>query len=268
MKRRTVKDLSITFDVFINEGGVGAALFFVLVELIIVNTQNLYYVFGIGSSLNVILALIGAIGYSLVTTVVIRKNVNIRLKIMFPLFDVFLIFIGMNIKVFDNIFDNPLRFAVTVFFSLFTGAIILALGLINYKEHESDADALRKEFELVSASQNYYKSMFEDIEEKNKLMFESNVNIETKLEAVESAYMKMKSNLELTKTDNEKLKSENSSLKSKFEQTESEFKRVNGIMDGYKKHFFITEKSRILKKKPDNRTADEVEILRHAESYT
>lgn len=210
----TIKDAAIKFDVFIRDGGVGSSMFFVLIMLIIVNTHSLHFLFGDGV-LNWVFAIFSAIGFSIATTSVIRKPVAAWMKYLFPLFDVFLVFLGFNL-LNESI---PVHFIMTLLFSAFTGAILIGLGTINYTEN------------------------FKSEEEKDML---------SELASQQSVIDRLQSEKE---TDKARL----NSAKARLTEVETE-------MNKYKKIYLLAEKSRILKKKPENRTESELRILQELET--
>lgn len=84
----------------------------------------------------------------------------------------------------------------------------------------------------------------------------------------------LKSNLNDSESDIENkvtvidsYKSEISDLKSQVELKKSEIKKKETIIDSFQDHYFKAEKSRILKKKEDNRTPEENQLLEQAEEY-
>ena len=141
-----MKKLSLKFDQFIKEAGIGASLFFVLILLIFVNAHSLNYLLD-----NWIFSVIGGIGFSLATTSVIRRPVSNWMKWSLPLFDTLLVFIGFNI-------GKEYEFILTVLFSLFTGIILISLGTINFKENDeiglqSKLNILNSKFKLLEDRQ-------------------------------------------------------------------------------------------------------------------
>jgi hypothetical protein len=204
-----IKEASIKFDIFIRDGGVGASLFFLLIMLIIVNTHSLHFLFGDGV-LNWLFSIISAIGFSFATISVLRKPVSAWMKYTFPLFDGTLVYLGFNIL--DGM---PVKPIMIVLFSLFTVAIFLGLGFINFHEN-SKLDAEKD----MQAEVNSLKLTLKRLESK--------INSDT---------------------------SEINSLKDTLN-------KVNAEMESYKKVYYLAERSRILKKKPENRTKEEIEILK------
>lgn len=203
-----IRVAAIKFDIFIRDGGIGASLFFILLILIIVNAHSLHFLFGDGV-LNWIFSVIGAIGFSVATTAVIRKPVASWMKWVFPLFDTVLVYLGFNI-----LEGAPVRFIMIVVFALFTGAILISLGTINFIENSKlDTDKV-------------LKSEAESLKTTVK-------RLEASLESERARQLSVKASLNDVLTE----------------------------MEIYKKVFYLTEKSRILKKKPENRTNFECDIL-------
>ncbi len=307
-----IKDISITFDEFVNEGGVGAAMFFVLLELIAVNTSSLWYVFGSGWY-NAIWAILGALGFSLVTTVVIRKKVPLWLKFSFPVFDMMLVFTGMNITHWGHLLDNPLRLVVTIIFALFTGAVLMALGMINYEEQhnkvsiasikqelraaktevvgieeenaelhsdlessfqasselqgdydviEEENNVLRSKFEIVSVENSNFKREIGDVRSRIELEKESLATLKTDYDKILSALKEYESQMLLLKVSLDKKESKIESMTNEAQQHKARI----ADMESYETYYLRSEKSRILKKKEDNRTADERKVLAKAEA--
>jgi hypothetical protein len=125
-------------DRVFNRIGIGLALFFMVSELSYVNAKSLLYLVQESGSVDRFFAITGSLAFSMVTIVVMRKSTERWIKIVFPLFDVALVFCGFNLKFADAIIegsDNPVRFWLTVFMASFTGFITYSLGIINYNEH-------------------------------------------------------------------------------------------------------------------------------------
>lgn len=132
-------------DRILSRAGVGLALLFMVLELTYVNAKSLHFmVQGLGV-VDSLFGVIGSLAYSMVTVLVMRLGKRKWLKVAFPLFDVALVLCGFNLQHADNLLDNPVRFALSVFLALFTGLITYALGQINAQQHEgqSNADAER-----------------------------------------------------------------------------------------------------------------------------
>lgn len=113
------------------------ALVFVVLELTYVNSKSLLFLVHSYRMVDCFFSIVGAAAFSLVTVIVMQKSESKRLKIAFPLFDIALMFCGLNIEYADAIItgnDNPFRFALTIIISLFTGLITYSLGFINRNE--------------------------------------------------------------------------------------------------------------------------------------
>ena len=281
----TIKAAAIKFDIFVRDGGIGASMFFVLIMLIIVNTHSLHYLFG-DTVINWFFAIISAIGFSIATTAVIRKPVAKWMKFTFPLFDTFLVFLGFNL--FNE--SIPVHFIMTVLFSLFSGAILIGLGTINYNEHikESETDdykskiwSLESEITEWAKSEELLKVTISELEFKNSKLNSENIQFKqdlNEMKSLKSNYLSeieknhfLESNLDEFKV----IISEFESEKSDYEKLKSDFEKAKKSLDSYKSQladleeyregYFKFHKSRIEKKKPENRTAQEVELLNEFE---
>ena len=112
--------------------GNGIALFLMVLELTYINAKSLLFIVDEFYFIDKFFAIIGALGFSIVTVLVMRKSNSQWMKITFPLFDSILVFCGFNIKYADNLFDNPVRFWLTVIMAVFTGLIMYSIGQIKY----------------------------------------------------------------------------------------------------------------------------------------
>jgi hypothetical protein len=210
-----IKEAAIKFDVFIRDGGIGASLFFLLIMLIIVNAHSLHFLFGDGV-LNWFFSIFSAIGFSFATISVLRKPVSPWMKYTFPLFDGALVYLGFNI-----IEGIPVKPVMIILYAVFTIAILMGLGFINFFENSKlDAE----------------KDMQREVESL-KLVVK---RLETSLTSDRTSLASVKTTLSDTIAE----------------------------METYKKVYYATEKSRILKKKPENRTKTELEILNQLENGT
>lgn len=274
--KMSIKQASIAFDKFIEEGGIGAALFFVLLELIAVNTSSLWYVFGFDGWYNAIWSTVGALGFSIVTTVVIRKKVPLWLKFSFPVFDMLLVFTGMNINHWGHMLDNPLRLTVTIIFSLFTGPVLVALGLINYEEQKRDS-----KLKLLQQKNEDLESKLILSKETSKLL-ESELSIERgNFLELEQRYSDLESNLaekEVLESELEyrgkllvEAESNFSDLESKFNKQQELLANLKGNYDEsfevYKEAYYLRERARIKKMKVSNWTTEDEAIFNYSERY-
>lgn len=136
-------------DRILSRTGVGFALFFMILELTYINAKSLNYMVQGLSVSDGIFSIIGAIAFSMVTILIMRLSNRGWLKIMFPFLDAALVLCGFNLPYAADLFANPVRFALSVFFALFTGLITYSLGQINAEMHDGskDNDSATKQIE-------------------------------------------------------------------------------------------------------------------------
>ncbi len=252
----TAKKLAQGFDALVRDGGIGAALFFVVMELIFLNANSLQYIYKINSesSFTWIPAVLGSLAYSITTITVMRKQGHKALKIMFPIFDIFLMFFGLNLNTLNLIQQgnfNVISFILSIFFALFTGAITYSLGMINYKEQEDDnIDELKSENKELKLRETQLKDRLSIIEKYRTKFDKEKSKMQERLKELDlelSEFEKVKSKLKKHETENNELQSKNMLLERKIKEMKSQIIRY--------------EASRIRKKKPENRTTEENEIL-------
>jgi len=133
-------------DRVLSKTGVGFALLFMVAELTYINTKSLQYLVQGLAGIDTFFGVVGSLAFSSVTVLIMRLSKRGWLKVVFPLFDIALVFLGFNLKYAGNLLDNPIRFWLTVFVALFTGLITYSLGQINAEQHEqttSDRDQKR-----------------------------------------------------------------------------------------------------------------------------
>ena len=134
-------------DRIIAKIGVGFALLFVFGELTYINTKSLLYLTGEAGLTDMLFSIVGAMAFSSVTILVMRKSRNQWIKVVFPVFDAILMFCGFNLLFAHEITagtDNPIRFYLSVFMAVFTGLITYSLGLINYADHVGDENETKR----------------------------------------------------------------------------------------------------------------------------
>jgi hypothetical protein len=134
-------------DKAFNRLDVGLGLFLMVLELTYINTKSLSYLVEGAGTVDHAFAIIGALAFSIVTIVIMRKPGRNFLKFAFPLFDTGLVFCGFNLKYAENLLSNPIAFGLTIFMAVFTGLITYSLGRINYEEHTTnqvDIDKLKE----------------------------------------------------------------------------------------------------------------------------
>ena len=124
-------------DRFLSKYGVGFALLFMVAELSYINTKSLQFMVRneAVSSIDLAFGIVGALAFSTVTVLIMRLGKRRWLKNAFPVFDTLLMFLGFNLMYADRLLDNPVRFGLSVFLSLFTGLITYSLGQINADQH-------------------------------------------------------------------------------------------------------------------------------------
>jgi len=247
------------FDKLINRIGVSLALVLMICELTYVNAKSLFYLTADTSDLDRTMSVIGSLAFSVVTVVVMRKAGNGWFKFVFPLFDAALVFMGFNLLHAQAIMagtDNPVRFWLTVFLSLFTGTITYSLGLINYRDHACELLPASTHFEVTeSESGERINELMNDIESlRSDLKYR-----DTLFESLDSELMKLRSDNAALQTELEDKASDCKVAKSQLDAT---YKELNKYRTAYLK----AEASRIRKKNEANRTPEEQEILRMMEA--
>lgn len=285
----SIKEAAIQFDIFIRDGGIGASLFFVLIILIGVNAHSLHFLFGYGFW-SWVLSIIGGVGFSMATTAVIRKPVAKWMKFLFPIFDTLLVFLGFNM-------ENeaiPVHFIMTILFALFTGSILISLGTINYNEHTKETeesnfkreishlrDLIKSHLSKIAILESEILTLNSKLENYNWNMgkFEKTksdyLSLVDNIDILESEISDLKESLNLTLTEFENYKSETAGKLTDLDKLKTDLAKKSNLLqryefqiselDKYKNGYFSAEKSRILKKKQENRTAEEIELLNEFE---
>lgn len=134
--------------------GIGLALLLMVSELTYINAKSLTYMVQELGQLDKYFAVIGSLAFSVVTIIIMRTADNKWPKVVFPLFDVLLVFCGFNLKFYNAIMagtDNEVRFWLSIFLALFTGFITYCLGIINYEKHakSNTSETEAKQLELI-----------------------------------------------------------------------------------------------------------------------
>ena len=253
-------------DRFLSRQGVGLALFFITTELAYINSLSLKFMFNNGWIYDLIFGIIGAIGYSIVTVLIMRLAKQKWLTFVFPFFDAVLMFGGFNLRHQHDLLDDPIRFGMSIFLSLFSGLITYSLGQINADQHEAgseqskitslESDKANLESELTkikgileSIQRNYDKlnSDYKLSRENEKLLQSKMAADQSKSDDVQSIFAEMKSDLDDTIE--------------KLNETKSELKVTREKADRYEKIALASEAARIRKKAEKNRTAEDKELL-------
>ncbi len=341
-------------DKAITRFGIGLALLLMVSELTYINAKSLTYMVQEFGTIDRYFAVIGSLAFSIVTVIIMRTSERRWPKVIFPVFDVLLVFCGFNLKYYDAIVtgsDNMVRFLLSIFLALFTGFITYCLGIINYERYareennqaqarideliqklhtteqkynslKTDYEKCKTDLEVSKSEFMFLKSEFEKKESefevrqsefaKLKSDFEvkqSNFEkLKSDFEIRESEFEKMKSNFEVRESYFVKLESDFKKLQSEFQKKESDFAKLQSEfaklqsdlkvreskieklqteiekyktdltereskigmlktdLDRYYRYYLLSERSRILKKKEENRTPDEVSLLLKSES--
>lgn len=162
-------------DRIISKLGVGFSLLFVFCELTYVNTKSLLYLTGDAGMIDALFSVVGAMAFSSVTILVMRKSKKQWIKIVFPVFDSILMFCGLNLLFAHEITngtDNPIRFYLSIFMAVFTGLITYSLGLINHADHASDKTEMQQHTEEVERIKTESKRIVDELEGKIRYMCE------------------------------------------------------------------------------------------------
>lgn len=156
-------------DKIISKLGVGFALLFAFGELTYVNTKSLLYLTGEAGLVDQLFSVVGAMAFSSVTILVMRKSKKRWIKIVFPVFDSILMFCGLNLLFAHEITtgtDNPIRFYLSIFMAVFTGLITYSLGLINHNDHVADKNETLRNAEEVERIKVETSRIIDEIQEQ------------------------------------------------------------------------------------------------------
>jgi hypothetical protein len=296
------KRFALKFDEFIKDGGVGAALFFIMVELTYLNAKALHRLDNPEGTWNIIPAVIGSLAFSTATIVVMRRPGHKWLKRILPIFDTALVFLALNVRAWDVLLQYPGELIQSGFFALFTGFITYSLGMINFEEHVTDIDRQKKELveikeahikelkslhvtiEKLKTDKDLVSDQLEELRTENLSLSRNNQVNGTEFTELQEKYVSAKALIEDRETEMSKLKREKDELHGdlkvlvkKIEEQENLLENKDydiekmkvrlKDMDKYEKIYLMSEKSRILKKSEANRTEVEKALLERAEDY-
>lgn len=208
-----------------------------VLELTYINTKSLIYLVEDFDLIGRAFAVIGALAFSTITLLVMRLSNKRGLKYVFPIFDVLLVFGGFNLRFASNLLANPVAFALTILIALFAGLITYSLGIIDINKVESDKD------KAVNSLKDSLASKACEIEK-----------LQSELEGRQSELSSLNS-------FNNNLETDLIDYKTKVGHLERQLKQLESDMEIYRKSHLLSERSRILKKKVSNRTAEELKIL-------
>lgn len=247
------------FDKLINRIGVSLALVLMICELTYVNAKSLLYMSDTSLLVDEIMSWVGALAYSMVTVVVMRKTERGWFKLVFPVFDAVLMFLGFNLfyaDLFVNGGENLVRLYLSVFLAVFTGFTTYSLGLINYRDHAGDL--LVSKTELNSQQSDVDNGATELLSEVDSLLgdFEK---CQTENNSLRTHINSLESDVAALQTEIEDKDSDHKSLRHQLNDTQKQLTKYRGA-------YLKSEASRIRKKNEANRTPEENEILRLMEA--
>ena len=134
---------------------VRVALSLLILELTYINSKSLFYMIGRDRLIDSLFSVVGALAFSMVTIIVMRKSTSKALKIIFPIYDAMLMFFGFNLNQTDY---SSNAFYLSIIMSSFAGIITYSLGIISYQSHSKDNDV---DTELIKLIQDQSPRMVE-----------------------------------------------------------------------------------------------------------
>jgi len=229
-----LRNIPIAFDETVRLGGVGAALFFIMLELTYINSKSLLYLDRDNGFIAHLFAIIGSLAYSLVTITVMRHPGHLGFKRTFPVFDTLLVFCGFNINLPAEIMHGNVNFvalALSIFLSCFTGLITFTLGMLNFEQHGSVE----------------HDQQMEDLKSQFAKLQSQIAQLQTDLQFSQTELVKKE-------TDMAKLQTDIASVQGQFANSQTELAK-------YQSQFVKSELSRIRKKRPENRDENEKKFM-------
>jgi hypothetical protein len=160
-------------DSILKKYGVGWTLTLMVLELAYINTKSLIYMskglVGLDTTFNTqgldsIFGVIGSLAFSSVTVLIMRLGKRNWLKIIFPIFDFWLVFLGFNIEYADNFMSNPFRFYYSIFIAAFAAFTTYSLGQINAEQHE---DVTQSNLIKATQERDLLNSKLHEAEKRN-----------------------------------------------------------------------------------------------------
>jgi hypothetical protein len=211
-----------------------------VLQLSYINTKSLIYLVEDYDLIGRAFAVIGAVTFSMVTLLVMRTSNRKWVKYVYPVFDILFVFCGFNLRFASNLLANPIAFSLTILIALFSGLITFSLGIIDINKVESDKD-------------NVLKSIKDSLESKAY-----------EIEKLQSELEGRKGEVSSLNSYNNNLETVLKDYKTEVGHLESQLKQLASVLEFYRKSHLLSERSRILKKKVSNRTAEELKILEEA----
>lgn len=243
------------FDKLINRVGVSLALVLMICELTYVNAKSLLFLTADTAVVDQAMSVVGSLAFSMVTVVVMRKAGTGWFKIVFPVFDTALVFLGFNLHYAELIMsgnDNPVRLYLSVFLAVFTGVITYSLGLINYRDHTSDLQLKTSDIENMEGE--FKERVSELMCQRDEIESELKVS-KSEIASLEGEKAVLQSDMSALRTEMEDRECDHKALKDHLANTQKELVKLRSA-------YLAAECSRIRKKKEANRTPEENEIIR------
>jgi hypothetical protein len=161
-------------DNLLKKYGVGAALTLMILELAYINAKSLIFMsrglVGLDDTFNVTgidstMGIVGSFAFSAVTVLIMRLSKKEWLKLVFPLFDFMLVFLGFNIEFANDFMANPFRFWYSIFIAAFAGFTTYSLGQINADQH---ADVTKSKLVSAERENELLHSNIEQTQKENE----------------------------------------------------------------------------------------------------
>ncbi|MCW3784911.1 hypothetical protein [Plebeiibacterium sediminum] len=201
------------------------ALLFMIAELSYINSKSLLHLAGSGATIHQAFAIVGAIAFSIVTIIIMQQPGIRWQKVVFPVFDSALVFLGFNLDLYPN-----MRIYLTIFMAVFAGCIMYSLGKIEHQTGETkEARELAHEKERANS-------------------------LGKQLDSVKSELHHTSNQLHNTECNLEKVSCDFDNLKSEFTNAKTQIEVMEPI-------YLKSEIGRIRKKSINNRTPEEIKIL-------
>lgn len=188
------------------------AVVFMIAELSYINSKSLLHLASNHGNIHQVFAIVGAIAFSIVTIRVMQEPGIRWQKIVFPLFDAALVFLGFNLELHPS-----MRIYLTIFMSVFTGIIMYSLGLIEYRTHDSNINPeLQQHKDRANSLGKKLDSLKTELLKKQDLLAAKN----TQLTSLQTQFEKLQTDNELMRPIY--LKSEKSRILKKNENNRTD----------------------------------------------
>ncbi len=207
---------------------ISVALLFMIAELSYINSKSLLHLADSETTIHHAFAIVGAIAFSIVTIIIMQQPGIKWQKIVFPVFDAALLFLGFNLDLYPD-----MRIYLTIFMAVFAGCIMYSLGKIEHQTGET------KEARELAHEKERTNSLGKQLDE-----------VKSELRISEEALYNTECNLQKVSCD--------------FDNLQTEFHKAQSHIEVMQPIYLKSEISRIRKKSVDNRTAEEVKILESA----